>query len=120
MIIELNDDRDLDVLLDHSREEPVVVFKHSTQCGVSDGALDELNSFTASNPSVQCGLVLVLENRGLSNKVEHRFGIDHESPQAIVFKNAQPVWHASHRRITAKALKEATTHGSHEAPWQTA
>jgi len=43
----------------------------------------------------------------LSESMEERFGIRHESPQAIVVSNGKPVWHASHLRVTAKALEDA-------------
>ena len=43
-------------------------------------------------------------NRRISDEVSARFGIRHESPQAILLKDGQPVWTGSHFRITAHQL----------------
>ena len=52
-------------------------------------------------------MVLVIENREVSDALEEQFGIEHESPQAIVISRGNPVWHASHFRVTAAALEGA-------------
>ena len=41
-----------------------------------------------------------------TNEIARRTGIKHESPQAIVFKDGEPVYHASHYDITIEDLKE--------------
>ena len=38
MIIELQQDQDLEQLLERSKTNPVLIFKHSTQCPISDAA----------------------------------------------------------------------------------
>ena len=107
MLFELREERDLALLLDLSQKQPVVIFKHSTQCSRSEVAESELRSFIQDHPDVPCGRVLVIEERRLSDSMEERFGILHESPQAIVLLRGCPVWHASHRRVTAEALESA-------------
>jgi bacillithiol system protein YtxJ len=107
MLVELHQDQDLDRLLERSRTNPIVVFKHSTQCSRSAVAYAELEAFADVNPDIACGTVLVIENRELSDDPEDRFGIVHESPQAIVVANRNPIWHASHSAVTARALQEA-------------
>jgi bacillithiol system protein YtxJ len=107
MIIELHEKQDLEKLLKRSYEEPVLLFKHSTQCARSAAAFEDLEAFEGQNPSVLCGLILVIEDRDVSDEVEERFGIRHESPQAILFVNETPVWHASHWKITETALDAA-------------
>jgi bacillithiol system protein YtxJ len=52
-------------------------------------------------------MVLVIEDRELSDALEEQFGIQHESPQAIVISQGNPVWHANHYRVTASALEGA-------------
>ncbi len=39
--------------------------------------------------------------------IEEHLGIRHESPQAIVISRGNPIWHASHFQVTAKALEDA-------------
>jgi bacillithiol system protein YtxJ len=107
MVIELRRDQDLEQLLERSHKDPVVIFKHSTQCSRSAAAYEEYQTFIAENPKTPCGTVLVIEDRELSDALEDRFGIRHESPQAIVVANGSPVWHANHFKVTARALEEA-------------
>jgi bacillithiol system protein YtxJ len=107
MLIELHEEQDLQPLLEQSEKKPVVFFKHSTQCGRSAAAHDEVERFALRHPEVPCGMVLVIEDQELSDSMEERFGIRHESPQAIVVSRGKAVWHASHLRVTAKALEDA-------------
>jgi len=107
MMVELHEEQDLEPLLERSQKRPVVLFKHSTQCSRSAVAHHEFESFVSRNPDVLCGIVLVIEDRELSDAMEERFGIQHESPQAIVLSFGKPVWHASHFRVTAQALETA-------------
>jgi bacillithiol system protein YtxJ len=107
MLFELHEEHDLQPLLERSQTEPVVIFKHSTQCSRSAAAHDELQSFLTEHPEVPCGIVLVIEDRKLSNAMEDRFGIQHESPQAIVVSRGKPIWHADHFDVTAEALEDA-------------
>jgi bacillithiol system protein YtxJ len=52
-------------------------------------------------------MVLVIEDREVSNAMEDQLGVEHESPQVIVVSRGKPVWHAAHFRVTAEALEEA-------------
>jgi bacillithiol system protein YtxJ len=107
MVMELRHDLDFEQLLEKSESDPVLIFKHSTQCSVSSEAYQEFTGFASSALNSSCGLVLVIENRGLSNTIASRLGIPHASPQAIVVKNGRPVWSASHWSITRDSLTEA-------------
>jgi bacillithiol system protein YtxJ len=107
MVTELHQKQDLEELLERSHKDPVVIFKHSTQCSRSAAAYEEYETFVAANPDTSCGTILVIEDRELSDDLEDRFGIRHESPQAIVVFNESPIWHANHFKVTARALEEA-------------
>jgi bacillithiol system protein YtxJ len=109
MLFELRHNEDLDHLLERSETDRVIIFKHSTQCHVSREAYDEFQRFLHNSVRVPCGLVLVIENRAVSDEIESRLGIRHASPQAILIHDRQPVWSASHWSITAEALNEALT-----------
>ena len=56
---------------------------------------------------MRCYEVLVREDRALSLAVAERTGVRHESPQAILLDGGRPIWHASHRDVTAAAVAEA-------------
>jgi bacillithiol system protein YtxJ len=107
MIIELHEKQDLESLLAQSQIEPVFLFKHSTQCSRSAAVIEGFEAFEGRNSSIPCGLIFVIEDRDISDDIEERFGIQHESPQAILVVNGAPVWHASHWRITEDALEAA-------------
>jgi len=109
MLVELHEEQDLSPLFERSQKEPVLIFKHSTQCSRSDAAYQEVQAFLSKHPEVPCGMVLVIEDREISDALEEQIGIRHESPQAIVLSGGNPVWHASHFRVTAAALEEAIT-----------
>jgi monothiol bacilliredoxin len=107
MLVELHEEQDLGPLFERSQKEPVVLFKHSTQCSRSAEAYEELQAFMSDHPETTCGMVLVIEDRELSDTMEEHFGIRHESPQAIVISRGNPIWHGSHFNVTAKALEDA-------------
>src|SRR5262245_19623440 len=107
MIVDLRQDRDLEQLLDKSKTDPVLIFKHSTQCSISAQAYEEFTDFMEGFGNVLCGTVLVIENRTLSNAIAARFGVHHQSPQALLIKDGRVLWHASHWSITSDSLNEA-------------
>jgi bacillithiol system protein YtxJ len=107
MVIELREDRDLEQLLEISKSNPVLIFKHSTQCAISSQAYDEFREFAESARELTWGLVHVVEHRSISNTIAERFNVPHQSPQVIVIKNGRATWHASHWSIRIDSLNEA-------------
>lgn len=104
---ELTTVEELDLVLEAPGDRPVVLFKHSRTCGTSAMAYDELLALAdAAMPATVC-LVVVQTSRPVSNAIEARFGIRHESPQAIVVHGGRVVWHASHFRVSADAIQRA-------------
>ena len=90
----------------------VVLFKHSPACWISTMAGRQVKQFSTNFPHITIGVVDVLRSRALSDDIAERYGIRHESPQAIVFRDGEPVWHASHLRVKAEALEEQVRSGS--------
>ena len=107
MLVDLVQDHDLEQLLARSKTDPVLIFKHSTQCSISAQAYEEFTDFIEGFRDLLCGTVLVIENRKLSNMIAERFGVRHESPQALLIKEGRVVWHASHWSITSGSLSDA-------------
>ena len=107
MVVELRKDQDLDDILERSKTDPVLIFKHSTQCSISGEVHREFMEFVAQTPQLKAVVVLVIENRRLSNAVAERLGVRHESPQVLLIKDGRAVWHASHWSITSEALLSA-------------
>lgn len=100
--VPVTEKQELEELFKLSESEPVVLFKHSTTCPISAAAYQQMEQMTD-----QVSLIVVQRSRDLSGEVEERTGIRHESPQAIILRKGQPVWHASHWKITAEAVERA-------------
>lgn len=81
-----------------------ILFKHSTACGISESARREAEQFLAAHPEHSIHLVDVLASRRVSDYIEARTGVRHESPQILVLRNGEVVWHGSHSRVTAEAI----------------
>ena len=80
--IDLDSHEKLEALFQASHHQPVVIFKHSSTCGISAGVYREVESVEAD-----VNIVVVQRNRDISNAISQRTGIRHESPQAIVLVN---------------------------------
>lgn len=91
-------------VLEESKENAVLLFKHSTTCPVSAHAYGEFTSF---DWPVKAYLVKVIQNRAASNEIERDLGVRHESPQAFLINKGEVVWNASHWKITSKDLRKA-------------
>ena len=101
----LSDIHELEAAIAESCERPVLLFKHSRTCGISCEALDELHAHVAeAGVAASYKVITVQSHRRLSDSAAERFGIRHETPQAILLRDGRPVWNASHFRITAEEL----------------
>ena len=67
-------------------------------------ALDEVETFLRQQPNLTAFTVDVRAQRPLSQQIAARSGVQHESPQVIIFRRGTPVWNASHQDITTDAL----------------
>ncbi len=94
---------ELNVLLKKSEEQPIIIYKHSTACGLSLMAEREIKKL-AGKISFPIYQVTVQTHRSLSNEIAHRTGIRHETPQVIVLYKGQPVFHTSHSKVRADYL----------------
>lgn len=83
-------------------EKPLVVFKHSTRCDISAGAHEDYVRYVedSGESPVDFAIVHVIEDRPVSNAIAETLGVQHKSPQAILVKDGQAVWHDSHWNLT--------------------
>ena len=82
----------------------VLLYKHSTQCGICDGAIAELEKHPGAGDFHYLDL---LEHRDVSNAIAQRLGVKHESPQAIFLHDGKVVAVLNHRAIRLPAIDEA-------------
>ena len=109
-VVRLTGMEELDEAVASSSDRPVFIYKHSTVCPVSARAADHYHDFAegdASSPPPLFTQVLVIENRELSNEIESRLSVRHESPQLLLLRDGKVAWHASHFSISADNIKSA-------------
>ncbi len=106
-LTKLSSMEELDGWFDRSRREPVWVFKHSLTCPISAAAFEEFQSFAGDDGGSETGhaLIEIQTARELSDELARRTGVRHESPQALLLRDGEAVWHASHWRIRADKLR---------------
>ncbi len=110
--VDLKDIASLDRFFELSNETAVVIFKHSETCGISDRAYREMSNLAgrlsalSNGQAVPIGIVPVQSSRSVSNEIEVRTGIDHESPQVFVIAGRKVVWSSSHGGIRAEAIEK--------------
>src|SRR6266852_4696353 len=100
--IELRDVAALDNFLAESNGDPAIIFKHSDSCGISARAYTQMSGLERP-----VGLVTVQTARAVSDELEKRMGLAHETPQVMIVHNGQVAWTASHGYIKAAAVEVA-------------
>jgi len=100
--ININNVESLNDFVDGLNGSSGVLFKHSNLCGVSSRAYAEM----AKLPHT-IGLVVVQEARTVSDEIERRWGVSHETPQVLIVRGGKVVWSASHFQIKAASVAAA-------------
>jgi bacillithiol system protein YtxJ len=97
----------LDEVIAQSHATPQIIFKHSTRCIISKMVLSQFEENMAAIPE-QANLLFLdlLNHRDISNTIAMQLGVHHESPQVVVIKNGQAVFHESHHSIDATTIAE--------------
>ncbi len=105
----INRESELESLIKNSENELIVVFKNSTRCPISFGALREFELWAAelNHPNIQLYRIDVIEQRNLSNYLVELTGVQHQSPQIIFIINGNVVDHYSHSTIRKERLNES-------------
>src|SRR5258706_456966 len=84
----LHDVQSLDAAIAESCERPVLLFKHSRQCGASWEALDELQAHVeGSDAGVAYKMITVQTHRSVSDAASERLGLRHQTPPAILLRD---------------------------------
>lgn len=95
----------LEEIEERSKTKTQVVFKHSTTCGISRMAMRQFEADFDLDVNLDLYYLDLLNFRDVSNKIETKFQVRHESPQILVIKNGVVVKHASHGGINDLALE---------------
>lgn len=93
--------------LEDSYEKPQLLIKHSTACPISTEALKEFQIYSQqAKRSLQFALVKVIETRPVSNEIAAETHVKHESPQVLLIRDQEVLWHTSHWNITVEKLHQ--------------
>jgi bacillithiol system protein YtxJ len=104
----LTDVAAFDAALDRSRDQPILIFKHSATCGISAHAQHELGDwYERQGAPVPIFVIHVRRHRDVSDAVAARFAIRHESPQMLLVDNGVVRWHGSHWHVNGREVQEA-------------
>lgn len=104
---ELQDEQQLDEIIETSKTKPVVIFKHSTRCGISEGAKYKLMENWDFDPQdLDFYYLDLLRYRPISNRIAEDFQVTHQSPQVLLVKDGEVTFHTSHHRISVEGLRK--------------
>ena len=92
----------LDDFISKANGSAAMLFKHSNTCGISARAYREMSSLDSP-----VGLVVVQQARNVSDEIERRWDVGHETPQVLIVRGAAVEWSASHFEIKAAAVAAA-------------
>jgi bacillithiol system protein YtxJ len=85
----------------------ILLLKYSPICPISLVAQSQLKMFQLDHPAAPTMTVNVIGERAIAREIAALCGIEHESPQAILFESGSVTWHASHTAITTDSLAAA-------------
>lgn len=92
--------KDLNAAIEKSSQQKVLIFKHSTRCFISKTVLRSFEKqMQESDKNFGYYFLDLLAYRSISNEIESRFDVVHQSPQLIVLENGKAIYNASHQNI---------------------
>ncbi len=98
----------IEEILLQSATKPVLIFKHSTRCGVSRMALKSFErDYDVDKADLELYFLDILKYRQLSNEISEKLEVHHQSPQVLLIKNKSVIYHDSHYQISVETVKEA-------------
>lgn len=97
----------LDDIQSLSASTKVLIFKHSTRCGISSMVLKKFAATFEPTPNTALYFLDLLNHRDVSNEIANRFQVHHESPQLLVVENGSCTHHASHYAIVEWAARNS-------------
>jgi len=103
--IALNDEQQLEKIKEESKQQPVVIFKHSTRCSISSMAKSRLDR-EQEPKNVLFYYLDLIQYRPISAKIAEVFQVPHESPQILIIKNGECVYDESHNGISMDDIAE--------------
>ena len=105
--IKLTSIEQLKEIEERSKTKPQFIFKHSTTCGISRMVFGMFSkSYPFDENRADLYYLDLHAYRPVSNEVGIVFQVLHQSPQLLVIKNGETVFHTSHGAITEVNLEK--------------
>jgi bacillithiol system protein YtxJ len=102
--IMLEEIRHFHELLEVSTQEPAVIFKHSSRCGLSSMKLQEIIGWHEHRKQVPVYFLNVIRFRSISDLIEDQCNVRHETPQVLVVSKGRSIYDEDHMRISGAML----------------
>ena len=102
---ELMSVNDFEVAMKQSYEKPVVLFKHSTTCGISTFAKSRLDKLEI-NDLFSFYYLDLLAHRDISDAIASKLHVIHQSPQIIIVNKARAIFNTSHHAIDIEEINK--------------
>lgn len=98
--IDLTEESQIEEFMKLSFQKPVLLFKHSTRCGVSSMVLRRFEKKLIDKiDKYNYYFVDIIRYREPSNRIAEKFNISHESPQLLIINRGLVSAHDSHNGI---------------------
>ena len=105
--IPLNSLEQIKTIKELSKSETILVFKHSTRCGISSMVIKRFeNLFDSSMNNIKVYYLDLLNFRAISDEVGYSFQVQHQSPQLLIIRNEVAVLNISHYDITTVNIQK--------------
>lgn len=91
-------------------DKAIFLFKHSTRCNISEMVKNRFErDWINPESAVELYYLDLLNHRNISDKIEELTGIQHQSPQLIIWKDGKVIYHTSHNAIQVRESIAALT-----------
>ena len=105
--IPLNSLEQIKTIKELSKSETILVFKHSTRCGISSMVIKRFeNLFDSSMNNIKVYYLDLLNFRAISDEVGYSFQAQHQSPQLLIIRNEVAVLNVSHYDIATVNIQK--------------
>jgi bacillithiol system protein YtxJ len=88
-------------------KHPVAAIFKAGSCHKTDEVFRAVQEQLGPRVDIPLAIIRVIESRPASNRVAERTGIQHESPQLILFKGGKAVFDRDNWDLEAEAIAEA-------------
>jgi bacillithiol system protein YtxJ len=103
--IKLTDENQLNECWNLSHQKPQLIFKHSTRCSISIMALTRFQgSGILDSDAIDSYYLDLLTFRNISNAIETKSGVVHQSPQVIILNKGEVFLSETHGMINGRAI----------------